>query len=104
MAPLDVSRMTAPDRQGHYVAEARHSPDGSYRRAAPRSLASGLAHPETDLLAKKPNYGFEKRKREQEKKAKKEEKRLRKLEDRQAEDAQASEGGALEAPAAPDAE
>lgn len=37
-------------------------------------------------LAKKPNYNFEKNRREQEKKKKKEEKRLRKLEARQREE------------------
>jgi hypothetical protein len=103
MAPVDVSRMTAPKGPARYVAEARQRPDGSHRHAVPRPLATGQAYPENALLAKKPNYGFEKRKREQEKKAKKEEKRQRKLEDRQAEDAQAAEGGPVDAPA-PDAE
>lgn len=32
-------------------------------------------------MAKKPNYGFEKRRKEMDKKAKKEEKRLRKIEE-----------------------
>lgn len=35
---------------------------------------------ETSTLAKKPNYNFEKNRREQDRKKKKEEKRLRKLE------------------------
>jgi hypothetical protein len=48
-------------------------------------------------LARKPNYDFEKRKKEQERKKKKEEKRQRKLENRQGDDNPAEDGeGALE--------
>jgi hypothetical protein len=54
-------------------------------------------------LAKKPNYNFEKNRREQDRKKKKEEKRLRRLENSRNETVEPS-GDDLEAGSAPPAE
>ncbi len=73
----------------------------------PAPIAAGVIFnvppSETRALAKKPNYNFEKNRREQDRKKKKEEKRLRKLENSR-NDAAEPTGNDLEERAAPPVE